>query len=436
MRYQINILSPVHIGTGTKLELFDYLIVDDRFYRIDLDKFLRRLSELPEAVEKFTAWVETTSTRLAQARNDRERADLRRDFNLHWFCLNHLRNPSLIKELTTSYYLYQGGCPPRLWHRKVLELIKLSTSQPLIPGSSLKGALRTAMAYHVLQDNSHLWRDIYNGLPQTDIRGARHETRPKIVGKSIEQVVFGCGFRGFRRGRELTIYGDAKYDLFKLLFVSDTLEGDSTLRLEPTATLTFDRFNKSLRRPFYLDHMEVIAPHSRFQLDISLDKNLLSIFKQSQRRTEWLGLEEKFRRLFGLHLSELQQKSTEDTEAQILKHLFEAIELFSHAAIKAALTWLSQGDSSTAIQGLQAFYNSLEEKKGLLHLGMGSGWDSTTIGLLMKERFPADLQQLLSRGVIKTRGRPTAEEFPRSRRLVSSGRDRYQPLGWIQLVPI
>ena len=434
MRYQINIISPIHIGTGTKLELFDYLIVDDRFYRIDFDKFLRRLSELPEAVEKFTTWVETTSTRLAQARNDRERADLRRDFNIQWFCINRLKNPSLVKELTTSYYLYQGGCPPRLWHRKTLELIKLPTSHPLIPGSSLKGALRTALAYRVLKENPSLWRDIYNGLSETDIRGARDERSPKRVGKSIEQVIFGCGFRGFRRGRELTIYGDAKYDLFKLLSVSDTLEGDATLWLEPTASLTFDSLNNRLR-PRYLDHMEVVSPNSNFQLDIYLDKNLLSIFRQGPRGTGWLGLEEKFRRLFGLDLSELQQKSTEDAGAQILKHLLEASDLFSHSIIKAELNWLSQGDSSPAIQGLQAFYKSLEEKKGLIRLGMGSGWDSTTIGLFLKQSFPADLQQLLSRGVIKTRGRPTAEDFPRSRRLVTLSRDKYQPLGWIQLVP-
>jgi len=435
MRYQINILSPIHIGTGTKLELFDYLIVDDRFYRIDLDKFLHRLSEIPEAVEKFTTWVETTSTRLAQARDDRERTDIRRDFNLHWFCLNRLRNPSLVKELSTSYYLYQGGCPPRLWHRKVLELIKLPTCQPLIPGSSLKGALRTALAYRVLQDNSFLWRDIYNGLPETDIRGARDERRPRKVGKSIEQVVFGCGFRGFRRGRELTIYGDAKYDLLKLLSISDTMKDDATLKLEPTASLTFDRFNNRLR-PRYLDHMEVISPNSSFQLDISLDKNLLRIFKEGPRRTGWLGLEEKFKRLFGFDLSDLQQKPSEDAEAHILQHLLEASDHFSRATIKAEFNWLSQGDSSPAIQGIQAFYKSLQEKKGLLRLGMGSGWDSTTIGLLLKERFPADLQQLLNQGAIRSRGRPIARDFPRSRRLVAFGRDRYQPLGWIQLVPV
>lgn len=33
-------LSPVHIGTGQKIEPFDYIIKKPTFYRIDLSRFI------------------------------------------------------------------------------------------------------------------------------------------------------------------------------------------------------------------------------------------------------------------------------------------------------------------------------------------------------------------------------------------------------------
>src|SRR5581483_2857673 len=120
-------LTPLHIGDGSQLEAYEYTVVKDRFYRLSLDRLLARLT--PAERESINRYVE------------RDLVGLRKFVREHF-------SPDIAE--------YQAAASPRF--REVYEK-KLSEAQnqmivfpfmrslgaPLIPGSSLKGALRTAI---------------------------------------------------------------------------------------------------------------------------------------------------------------------------------------------------------------------------------------------------------------------------------------------------
>jgi CRISPR-associated protein Csm5 len=120
-------LSPLHIGDGSQLEAYEYAVVKERFYRISLDRLLTRLSAAER--ETLNRYIEH---------------DL---VGLRKFVREHF-SPEVAE--------YQAAASPRF--REVYEeklgqaqnqLIVFpflrSVGKPLIPGSSLKGALRTAI---------------------------------------------------------------------------------------------------------------------------------------------------------------------------------------------------------------------------------------------------------------------------------------------------
>jgi CRISPR-associated protein Csm5 len=120
-------LSPLHIGDGSQLEAYEYTVVKERFYRILLDRLLTKLSAAER--ETLNRYVE------------RDLVGLRKFVREHF-------SPEIAE--------YQAAASPRF--REVYEeklgqarnqLIVFpflrSMGRPLIPGSSLKGALRTAI---------------------------------------------------------------------------------------------------------------------------------------------------------------------------------------------------------------------------------------------------------------------------------------------------
>ncbi|MDP2604158.1 MAG: type III-A CRISPR-associated RAMP protein Csm5 [Deltaproteobacteria bacterium] len=119
--------TPIHIGDGSQLEAYEYAVVGDRYYRVSLDRLMTRLSD--------------------KARDDLGRY-LERDLvGLRKFVREHF-SPELVE--------YEAAASPRfreVYETKLAQVqnqlivfpFQRSGGSPLIPGSSLKGALRTAI---------------------------------------------------------------------------------------------------------------------------------------------------------------------------------------------------------------------------------------------------------------------------------------------------
>jgi len=120
----VTTLTPLHIGTGADLWLdFDYVLHDNRTWRIDENALLELKAESGQS----------TYYKILQNRPPAELLDARTDFapDRPWF-----------------RYVLPGQPRAKGTGSQLREQIKDAHDQPYLPGSSLKGALRTALAWH------------------------------------------------------------------------------------------------------------------------------------------------------------------------------------------------------------------------------------------------------------------------------------------------
>lgn len=125
-------LTPLHIGDGSQLEAYEYAVVKGLFYRVSLDRLLARLA--PAEREQLNRYVE------------RDLIGLRRFVREHF-------SPEIAEYSATASPRLQQVYEEKLGEAKnqliVFPFIR-TMGTPLIPGSSLKGALRTAILDHLL----------------------------------------------------------------------------------------------------------------------------------------------------------------------------------------------------------------------------------------------------------------------------------------------
>ena len=118
---------------------------------------------------------------------------------------------------------------------QVREQVKSADDTPLIPGSSLKGAIRTALAFAALEEMEQderqaLGQSLERILGQAEEAKRRRNNRyinrlKERIGQEIEQAIFRCGAE--QRGR--ISYGDIHYDLMRAVSISDTYDAQAEL---------------------------------------------------------------------------------------------------------------------------------------------------------------------------------------------------------------
>jgi hypothetical protein len=166
-RFQLTPLTPIHIGTGESLEPFEYVVDGDTLYRFTLNDFLLALDREEQA--RFVEVVEQSVP--ATRRFVSEHVDVAKDV---------ARFTADVSPAARA--LYDGRMAGRVAHPEVFSCMRTS-ERPYMPGSSLKGALRTALLYHAMDKDN----------PARDAR-------------KLEQAVFGFRtvqqdpFRAFKVG--------------------------------------------------------------------------------------------------------------------------------------------------------------------------------------------------------------------------------------------
>jgi CRISPR-associated protein Csm5 len=130
----IDILSPIHIGTDDELEPFDYVIRDRKLQRISLQKFVMGLSV--EQRSHFEGLIE---------RNDINA--LRQFIAENADPASALYTADVTSGVETIYERKFSDIGNQLLIRPFIRS-ELS-HDPILPGSSLKGAVRTAIVSHI-----------------------------------------------------------------------------------------------------------------------------------------------------------------------------------------------------------------------------------------------------------------------------------------------
>jgi len=137
-RFDLFPLTPIHIGTGESLDPFEYVVDGDTLYRFILDDFLLALDR--EGQARFVEAVEQSVPAT------------RRFVSEHTQVAKHASRFAADVS-TAACALYEGRMADGVAHPEVFSCMR-TDERPYIPGSSLKGALRTALLYHAMDKDN------------------------------------------------------------------------------------------------------------------------------------------------------------------------------------------------------------------------------------------------------------------------------------------
>ncbi len=353
--YQLTLqtLTPIHIGDGEELRHgFDFVIYQGRTWRLDEDAILQ------------AKWDAMGLHRPGRVRYPLPGEVLQgADF----------RNDGLFR------YILRGAPRSRKADARLKTFIKDHQDRPYIPGSSLKGALRTALAWTG-------WKEINPRLDRKAIGNRR-----SWAGQLLERKLFGK---------------DPNHDLLRALQVSDLhgeLNPDEALAVVNAQVLT----RGSLQSPIEL---EALLPNRTLTGTVTIEDYLFSPQAERElrfgRRKRWLD------------------------------ELLPRVQEHSRARIERLLAWFESVDGAERVAGFyrQLYGLKLSNNQALVQIGWGSGWDGKTFWTHLQANEPLfeklmrdfRLQHRRARGAPPTR----AKDFPVSRRVVVSKEKIAAPFGW------
>ncbi len=368
MNYQVTIetLTPLHIGAGSELlARFDYVSQKGKTYVLNQEAIYAAELERNGAA----AQLDKPAGSLLSSENWREGSP---------FVRYALRGSTSIEQ--------------------VREQIKDVYGQCYLPGSSLKGTLRTALMAYAIQSGEF--------TPQASGLGPKAES----AAQTWEKAVFGRG---------------PNFDLLRALQVSDSAALPITP--SPLELCSARVFTDGDQQPGSPIEIEAVREGVKFQTEIMLDELTLQYGQAAQHPDE-------------AHLLAWGDKLL------WLVNLIEIIQQVSRQRIEAELETARAKDfaKSTTFyeQLLAAAANVRGKHMAILQLGWGTGWTGTTVSRALDERLQASIRQKYKLGRPPKSGpdwKPDLEKpFPKSRRLraipSSVGDDQPgQPLGWVLL---
>lgn len=428
MKLFIKTLTPVHIGTGRELEKFEYQVKNNLFSRINFDRLTNLL--IKKYPDTFRSWLNKIS-------NEENISSL---ISLDSIRRNVAGQGKIDNELNESInYVLNCDFNPS---NKIRECFKSGNNELLIPGSSIKGMIRTSLFYSAISrlDQSRSSKYFQNKIIEInnfknnkelkDAKKRKNDLKDKFD-REIEELIFYCGV--LRDGTKN--YSDEKFDLMKLISVSDTSCLDPKLR-GSIADVKMFKFGKK-ENPKNLICAEVINQNSQLEFNISVNSKFIEKAKSELNnnsskfgKNDWIDFKARFNHLFNVDLDKLEES---DIEEKIVQHVVECIDKFGKEIFKREKKWIDSLSSKENKNQLNAFYSSSPEH--FIKVGYASGFPGTTLFLWTLE-FKTEMQKILDFfqiGYHRTaKKNANIDEFPITRRYHNANSE-LSALGWIQL---
>lgn len=359
-RLTLTTLSPLHIGDGDELRYgFDFVINQERkrTYRLNVDAILAAYGSrmVPDRGGQYPL----PGKLLAEA-----------DYT----------NPDFFR------YDLAGFPRSSKADARLKSCIKDVHDCAYVPGSSLKGALRTALAWTG-------WKEINPRLDRTAIGRSKY-----WAGQLLERKLFGL---------------DPNHDLLRALQVSDCLGSNKPghkLVVVNAQVLT----QRSAGSPVEL---EAIAGDARFNGTLHIDDSLFSPLVEGKlgfsNRRHWLD------------------------------ELLPRVQKHSMARVKELAKWFESAEGCLEVAQFyrQLSRAALQPNQMLLQLGWGSGWDGKTFWTHLQQD-PQLFEQLvydfrMHKSNRDSPPRRAGDPFPRSKRAVMKVMEGHAsalaPMGWVLL---
>lgn len=354
---RLTTLSPIHIGSGKSYSCCEFVPAKAKskgqivkiIKRVNLTNYYSSLSD--DRKDTFLASLTNSNFELKQF--DKK---IKKDF-VRYQCIDNSRVDFI---------------------NEVQEHIKTS-DKLYIPGSSIKGAIRTAIFYNLLteEDMDKIGRDI-----------SSNRRNNSFLSNDLLKKHFTSGFGN-----------DAQYNIFRFMQVADTT---TTNIPKIEQVLVVMATNKGRKKYYYSKHdktyLETIGANKKFKsrLTTTFDSNI-------------------YRKL------KLEDKS----EILDLNYLKDVLFKFSQDLIYYEMDFADKYD----IKYLSKFYKTLNKKNTvdapLLKIGAGSGLMATSIAMKLKEHDSTYFDRVRK----SFSGRSYEFEFPKSRKVTKQGK----PFGWVKL---
>ncbi len=458
MKLQIKTLSPIHIGNGEKYNGLSYVANREKVLFYDSTKIIENITS--KYSNRFMQWVEQRTFEIEKLeqqkrneKNEQKRKDInrllreaQRKLSIKEFIENAIQGVDVRNKFNNNFS-YSVEAKTQVYNNVDIDCFLKQNNKPYIPGTEIKGAIRTAVAYKLLQKN-----DQWNWLKDNLIRfhskfsnsfsilstgskkGKDFLTMMEL--KRIPQDEFYRLF-GKRRGDEITQKinrgidpkitvnrvketlvkeagkikeemqnilfranekDDAKYDLLKLLHISDSelKEPSESLFVSDLKTLNINRFFPVFQelckkdqnftcQGFYLDNKKII-----------LDK---------------------------LGFSSEQKQVISD-----IKNLFQCCYEFSNRLLDEELAYAHYPQAVK--EKLKAIKQQNTQESPIIRIGKNEGYLSLTVGLLVKDKDKNLYNNILCHATKNTSYTGT---FPKTRRIVNLGNNDTDTCGWVKL---
>lgn len=357
----IETMSPLHIGTGIELlHGFDYVIHDGNTWVLDKDRLAEYL--LDNRPDQFN--------RLAQG-----------------FAAGQILSDLKLYDLNSGIFSYVLEGMPQIGtgSAPIREQIKDTWGQVYIPGSSVKGALRTAIAFAQ-------WKEK---------RLTFHTSMLKDAAKSAAQQI----------EHDLLVVPNTprkkapNYDLMRAIYLSDSEpRSDLQLKVEHVQVV-----GGRERIPIYV---ETIPRGSTFTISMNLDGYLTG----TQRRINWT-----------------------DSQRQWLEPimLMRILNDWTEARIRADSDRPRTGKWERQFAAI-AYYvieKQLAENECIIQLGWGTGWDSKTLGSHLTRRTTEFYKTVrkFEKAMDRKQQYREGQKYPKTRHVCVEKGQPVSELGWVKL---
>lgn len=369
MKCNIKILSPVHIGSGEKYTASEYVNSKAKTKKGKRLKIIKRMD-----VSKYFLSID-----------DNKKDEFLRDLSNPNFNLKDF--DSKIPNTYMKYRAINKSKKEITKTQEISEAIK-TLNEMYIPGSSIKGAIKSAILYNVLDDKmiSDISHNVINYKGRVDKNKYKTFMNKIFTLRNAPTPAQGDIMKFLQVSDTSTIKSPTVYDVATVMAASELGNNEFYSR------------NKRTREPT-LSFLETIARGHTLSFDINNNYDF-DVFKR-------LGLEDK------KHLIELD-------------NIKRSIFTFSKSIINHEIKFAEDYN----ISYLSKFYKKLEKQNTMenpvLKVGAGSGFLSTTVGLKIK-KYDENLFDKIADG---TRGKNYDYSFPKSRKITQTDE---MPLGWVQL---
>lgn len=494
MILHLRTLSPLHIGDGSQLHAFDYTVHEGRFYRTSQRFFELFLDKIGgDSAERFAQWsgdiVEEMESLEADRRRDprsgrdfnQRMSDLRRRHTLREFAKSIGQERAFLdflREAKVPFIPVQPVSKGEKEKQEIRGFIRGADGTPYLPGSSVKGSIRTALLYHFLEhfaDHAEVEKILTEDLAKVRAEKAEAEKRRsrynstrslKSFGARIENLAFFASMvdeRGKRRE------GEAQNDLLRCLLVSDTILPADALSVENIDLYLVKKLPKGqgheAQRQRQAPAAEAVLPGKTIPVHLDFNPELLLHLHRKPgneglrvgKETHFIDWRKRAKALFGLDATDfdsIPEKYKSDHPAvqklreKAIAHMIDCCRRFTSAQSEALQRWKDHFQKNDRhrdmAKGLDIGFEPVLYAKGArFHLGFATGYEGMTVVLhLLAQHKPlfADIMDLFGIGdspsAWKTRRpgetyRANPDKFPSSRRLATR-LGAILPLGWLE----